>query len=93
MDFSWDDEQRAFRATVREFLAAHLPRDWESLAHGPGTDWQSTFSKKFCGELAVAGLLVPHWPKRWGGRTPIRGLRSFWPEEMWKWASREAAST
>src|SRR5271167_4780269 len=40
MDFKWDDEQRTFRAAVREFLAAHLPKDWESLAHGPGTEWQ-----------------------------------------------------
>ncbi len=46
MDFSWDDEQRAFQATVREFLAADLPGDWESLAHGPGTDWRRTFSKR-----------------------------------------------
>ena len=84
MDFSWDDEQRAFRATVREFLAAHLPGDWESLAHGPGADWQSTFSKKFCGELAEAGLLVPHWPKRWGGRDADPWTSFILAEEMWE---------
>ncbi len=84
MDFSWDDEQRAFRATVREFLAAHLPGDWESLAHGPGTDWQSTFLQKFCGELAEAGLLVPHWPKRWGGRDADPWTSFILAEEMWE---------
>jgi alkylation response protein AidB-like acyl-CoA dehydrogenase len=84
MDFSWDDEQRAFRATVREFLAAHLPGDWESLAHGPGTDWQSTFSKQFCGALAEAGLLVPHWPKRWGGRDADPWTSFILAEEMWE---------
>ena len=84
MNFSWDDEQRAFRSTVREFLAAHLPSDWESLAHGPGTEWQSTFSKQFCGALADVGLLVPHWPKRWGGRDADPWTAFILAEEMWE---------
>lgn len=84
MDFSWDQEQRAFRASVREFLAAHLPSEWESLAHGPGTDWQSRFSKQFCGQLAAAGLLVPHWPKCWGGRDADPWTAFILAEEMWE---------
>jgi alkylation response protein AidB-like acyl-CoA dehydrogenase len=84
MDFSWDDEQRAFRATVREFITAHLPKDWESLAHGPGTQWQTTFSKQFCGELANVGLLVPHWPRRWGGRDADPWTAFILAEEMWE---------
>ena len=54
MDFEWDKEQRDFRATVRAFLDANLPPDWEQLAHGPGSEAQSTFSKQFCGALAAA---------------------------------------
>jgi alkylation response protein AidB-like acyl-CoA dehydrogenase len=68
MHFAWDAEQQTFRSTVRTFLAARLPKDWELLAHGPASEAQSAFSRKFCGQLAEAGLLVPHWPKRWGGR-------------------------
>ncbi|MFA5941592.1 MAG: acyl-CoA dehydrogenase family protein [Sinimarinibacterium sp.] len=83
MDFQWDAEQRAFRAAVREFLAAHLPPDWESLAHGPGSQAQSAFSKKFCAELAAAGLLVPHWPQRWGGRDADAWTAFILAEEMW----------
>lgn len=83
MDFQWDAEQLAFRNTVREFLAAHLPPDWESLAHGPGSETQSTFSKKFCAELAQAGLLVPHWPQRWGGREADAWTAFILAEEMW----------
>ena len=37
MDFAWNAEQETFRATVRAFLSANLPRDWESLAHGPAS--------------------------------------------------------
>jgi alkylation response protein AidB-like acyl-CoA dehydrogenase len=84
MDFNWDTEQQAFRSTVRGFLAANLPADWESLAHGPGSEVQSTFSKRFCGELAKAGLLVPHWPKRWGGRDADPWTAFILAEEMWE---------
>jgi len=84
MEFVWDDEQQTFRSTVRAFLAAHLPSNWESLAHGPGSQSQTRFSKKFCGELAGAGLLVPHWPKRWGGRDADAWSAFILAEEMWE---------
>jgi alkylation response protein AidB-like acyl-CoA dehydrogenase len=84
MDFSWDSEQLAFRAIVKAFLKAHLPRDWESLAHGPGSASQSAFSRQFCGELAAAGLLVPHWPQRWGGRDADPWTAFILAEEMWE---------
>jgi alkylation response protein AidB-like acyl-CoA dehydrogenase len=83
MDFDWDDEQRAFRAKVRDFLAANLPPDWESMAHGPGSKKQTAFSKKFCAALANEGLLVPHWPRRWGGREADPWTSFILAEEMW----------
>lgn len=84
MDFDWDVDQRAFRASVRAFLAAHLPSDWESLVHGPASVSQSAFSKKFCASLAGAGLLVPHWPQRWGGRDADPWTAFILAEEMWE---------
>jgi alkylation response protein AidB-like acyl-CoA dehydrogenase len=83
MDFAWDEEQAAFRATVRGFLHANLPADWESLAHGPGSEAQTKFSKEFCAKLATAGLLVPHWPARWGGRDADPWSSFILAEEMW----------
>lgn len=83
MDFQWDAEQQSFRNTVREFLAANLPADWENQAHGPGSESQSAFSKKFCAALAEAGLLVPHWPQRWGGRDADAWTAFILAEEMW----------
>ncbi|PPE71874.1 acyl-CoA dehydrogenase [Solimonas fluminis] len=83
MDFQWDAEQQSFRDTVRAFLAANLPADWEAQAHGPGSESQSAFSKKFCGALAEAGLLVPHWPQRWGGRDADAWTAFILAEEMW----------
>jgi len=84
MDFEWDLQQQAFRATVHAFLAAHLPSDWESLAHGPASESQAAFSKRFCKELAAAGLLVPHWPARWGGRDADPWIAFILAEEMWE---------
>ncbi len=83
MDFQWDAEQQSFRDTVRSFLAANLPPDWENQAHGPGSESQSAFSKKFCAALAQAGLLVPHWPQRWGGRDADAWTAFILAEEMW----------
>jgi alkylation response protein AidB-like acyl-CoA dehydrogenase len=84
MEFAWDAEQQTFRSTVRAFLGANLPSDWESLAHGPGSESQSAFSKRFCAKLAEAGLLVPHWPKRWGGREAGAWTAFILAEEMWE---------
>jgi alkylation response protein AidB-like acyl-CoA dehydrogenase len=83
MDFQWDSEQQTFRRVVRDFLTAHLPQDWESLAHGPGSESQAAFAKKFCAQLAQAGLLVPHWPQRWGGRDADPWTAFILAEEMW----------
>jgi alkylation response protein AidB-like acyl-CoA dehydrogenase len=84
MHFAWDADQQTFRSTVRAFLAANLPSDWESLAHGPGSGSQGAFSKRFCAKLAEAGLLVPHWPKRWGGRDAGAWAAFILAEEMWE---------
>jgi len=83
MDFEWNQEQQNFRAEVRAFLAENLPDNWEELAHGPGSAAQTEFSKKFCGALADAGLLVPHWPKEWGGREADPWISFILAEEMW----------
>lgn len=83
MDFNWNQDQLDFRAQVRDFLATHLPKNWESIAHGPASAEQSEFSKQFCSQLAEAGLLVPHWPARWGGRDADAWSSFILAEEMW----------
>jgi alkylation response protein AidB-like acyl-CoA dehydrogenase len=83
MDFDWNTEQQDFRSAVRAFLAANLPANWEELAHGPGSGAQTLFSKEFCGARAKAGLLVPHWPARWGGREADPWIAFILAEEMW----------
>lgn len=83
MEFDWNQAQQEFRTTVQNFLATHLPENWESIAHGPGSASQSEFSKQFCAQLAAAGLLVPHWPEQWGGRNADAWSAFILAEEMW----------
>ena len=45
-----------------------LPEDWDNIAlHGPGSPQQTAYSKEFCPKLHAEGLLVPHWPEKFGG--------------------------
>jgi alkylation response protein AidB-like acyl-CoA dehydrogenase len=84
MDFAWSEENDAFRAKVRDFLARELPGDWQSIArHGPGSREQTEFSLDFCPKLAEAGLLVPHWPADWGGADRPTWEHFILGEEMW----------
>ena len=84
MDFDWTDDQRAFRQRIRDFLAENLPPDWWDFAHhGPGSHEQTHFSREFCGKLADAGLLIPHWPKEWGGQEYDAWFQTILAEEMW----------
>ena len=83
MNFDWSNEQQEFRNTVKAFLAANLPDNWEQIAHGPGSEVQTVFSRQFCGALAEAGLLIPHWPEQWGGRDADHWTSFILAEEMW----------
>ena len=83
MEFNWNEEQQQFRTLVRTFLKDNLPEDWEEMADGPASHTQTAFSRKFCGALAEAGLLVPHWPEKWGGRNADAWQAFILAEEMW----------
>ena len=59
MEFDWTPEQDAYRERIRDVLARELPADWDHIAvHGPGSDEQTAFSRKFCPILADEGLFV-----------------------------------
>lgn len=56
-----------FRATVRDWCAAHVPKDWRSKQTGVSDDAFASFQKAWFAELHTAGYAVPHWPAEWGG--------------------------
>ena len=84
MDFRWSAEQEALRERVRSLLRRELPDDWDALCrHGPGSKEQTEFSLRFCPKLAEAGLLVPHWPREWGGDDRPAWEHFIIGEELW----------
>jgi len=84
MEFGWTPEQEALRAQVRAVIARELPPDWDAISrHGPGSRQQTQFSLDFCPKLAAEGLLVPHWPREWGGRSAPPWEHFILGEELW----------
>lgn len=84
VEFGWSAEEQAHRARVREVLERLLPGDWEQQSvHGPGSDWQTEYSREFCAALAEMALLVPHWPREFGGEDAEVWQQFILGEEMW----------
>jgi alkylation response protein AidB-like acyl-CoA dehydrogenase len=84
VEFVWAEEDERFRAELRAFLEAELPRDWEALSkNGPGSDAQLDFSRRFCARLAERGWLTQHWPSAYGGRDATPWRHAILGEEMW----------
>jgi alkylation response protein AidB-like acyl-CoA dehydrogenase len=84
MEFGWTEEEEAHRARVRDVLAKMLPPDWEDISvHGPGSDAQTAFSRVFCPALAEEKLLIPHWPKDFGGEDLPVWRQFILAEEVW----------
>ena len=84
MNFTWTDEEQAFRERLQEFLAATLPEDWERFSqHGPASPALTKYAETFCGTLANQGLLTPHWAKEIGGKGLDPWHQSILAEEMW----------
>lgn len=84
MEFRWTDEQADFRSHVRAALQDLLPADWETVyvPQSYASDAQIEFSRMFCAELAQRGLLVPHWPKQYGGNDADDWQHFILGEEM-----------
>jgi alkylation response protein AidB-like acyl-CoA dehydrogenase len=55
------------RQGVRDWCAAHVPRDWRDQQRGADHAELVAFLRWWAGELRQSGLMTPHWPKEWGG--------------------------
>jgi len=60
-------ELGAFRARVRSWLEANVPRDWEEALAGATPDEFVAFHCDWVRTLRRGGYLVPHWPPEHGG--------------------------
>ena len=84
MDFTWTEQEQAFRKRLQKFLAATLPDDWERFSqHGPASPDLTKYAEGFCGKLADENLLTPHWAREIGGEGLDPWHQSILSEEMW----------
>ncbi len=84
MEFDWSEDDARFRRELREFLDAGLPEDWDAIAeHGPGSDAQVAFARRFCPRLAERGWLTQSWPREFGGADASPWRHAILGEEMW----------
>jgi alkylation response protein AidB-like acyl-CoA dehydrogenase len=71
MDFYWTDEQRAFRQTVRDFLATHLPEELTAnLQEGEAVrdeTWDENV-RSFDRGMVERGWQVFGLPEEYGGK-------------------------
>jgi alkylation response protein AidB-like acyl-CoA dehydrogenase len=67
MDFRDTPDEAAFRAEVREWLAANLPEGWGTPAWREPGDVLA-FHKDWSHKLYEAGYVGMHWPRAYGGR-------------------------
>jgi alkylation response protein AidB-like acyl-CoA dehydrogenase len=80
VDLSFTDHQQAFRAEVREWLAAHVPADpLPSMDTAEGFERHRAWER----ELAEARLSVVSWPEEFGGRKADLIDWLIFEEEYW----------
>lgn len=84
MNFSWSENERKFRETLREFIRDNLREDWSHFDRMMPTSKVEEESREFCRSLADGELLVPHWPVRFGGRDASAWEQVVLSEEMWR---------
>ncbi|MEY2397235.1 MAG: hypothetical protein QOJ00_409 [Actinomycetota bacterium] len=66
MDLTWPPEADEYRAKVRAFLDANLPRDWQGIGALSREDGEE-FAATWRATLAANNLLALSWPTEYGG--------------------------
>ncbi|MBY8859859.1 acyl-CoA dehydrogenase family protein [Nocardia sp. CA2R105] len=66
-----DQHLREFRAEVRDWCRAEVPRGWRAAQTGASDAEFVAFQQEWFQRLRGAGFAVPHWPAEWGGGMPV----------------------
>jgi alkylation response protein AidB-like acyl-CoA dehydrogenase len=78
MDFSYTPEEEAFRAELRAWLTANVPRD----PLPAGLEEEVAFLTAWQRRLHDAGWAAVHWPREYGGRGASLSEQAIFQEEM-----------
>jgi alkylation response protein AidB-like acyl-CoA dehydrogenase len=78
MDFSYTQHEQAFRAELRAWLAANVPRE----APPATLEAEAAFLTAWQRRLHNAGWVAVHWPQEYGGRGASLTETAIYQEEM-----------
>jgi len=88
VDLAFSSEERAFRAEVREFIAAHLPAEIRRKVQS-GEALEKSDYVRWHRILFERGWVAPNWPERYGGPGWDAVRRYIFNEEIaYGWAPR-----
>jgi len=86
VDFGYAPEDEAFRAELRDWLAANLPDFKDGAEIGPrhGDETRRTMARRQAWQqrLHEGGWAAINWPRRWGGREATTMQNVVYAEEM-----------
>ena len=83
MDLDWTEDERAFRAELREFIGEHRRPGWTHRQREMPEPEDRAAVLEFCGAMGAQGLLTPHWPIEYGGRQASPWEQTIVSEELW----------
>jgi alkylation response protein AidB-like acyl-CoA dehydrogenase len=78
MDFSYAPEQEAFRAELRAWLQANVPREQAPTS----LEGEAAFLTAWQRRLHEGGWTAVHWPREYGGRGASLAEQAIFQEEM-----------
>jgi alkylation response protein AidB-like acyl-CoA dehydrogenase len=83
MDFNYTEEERNFRAELRDWLASALPAGWGETVFEPEDEEERySFRKDWDKKLSSGGWSGINWPVEYGGRGATLVERGIFAEEM-----------
>jgi len=84
MDFSFNEEEEAFRKEVRDWIKKETPKRWVELDPllWEETDESWAISREFQKKLGQKGWLAPAYPKQYGGLEMSHIKRLILAEEL-----------
>ncbi len=87
MEFRDSPNEASFRADVRQFIAGHLPANWErpdddNAMVEPADPARRNFLQQWRKALGQRGWIAPHWPPEYGGAGMSQSEQFIFNEEM-----------
>jgi alkylation response protein AidB-like acyl-CoA dehydrogenase len=79
VNFSYTDAEQTFRAELRQWLRAHVPRGARIFAT---LEAEAEFLTRWQRTLFEAGWAAVHWPREYGGRGASLTEQAIFQEEM-----------